>query len=238
MQIRDNTKNKKPLGRKCYGSIGHLSNSRMGPTDSKITDGQERIATIKKRDRHDVIIVQEKLDGSNVGVALKEGKILALTRAGYLASTSNFDMHHKFAEWVRRNEYRFRIVLKDGERVCGEWLIKAHGTIYDLPHEPFVAFDIIGHSNKRFSYKSFCDRIETLFVTPKIVNIGDPITVDYALNYLGEFGFHGAKEKIEGAIWRVERRGIVDYLCKYVRPDKIDGKYLSSENIMNSWIGI
>lgn len=50
---------KKPLGIKNYGSIAHLPNSRMGEGDHKISDGQARIATIKTRDKHDRVIVQE-----------------------------------------------------------------------------------------------------------------------------------------------------------------------------------
>jgi hypothetical protein len=53
---------KKPLGIKNSGSIGHLPNSRMGEGDHKCPDGQARIATLKTRDKHDRIIVQEKLD--------------------------------------------------------------------------------------------------------------------------------------------------------------------------------
>ncbi len=78
----------KPLGRKSYGSIPHLPESRMGSADHKISEGQAIIATKKKRDKHDVVIVQEKLDGSNVGIAKKNGEIIALTRSGYIANTS------------------------------------------------------------------------------------------------------------------------------------------------------
>ena len=39
---------------------------------------------------------------------------------------------------------------------------------------------------------------------------------------------HGAIDGVEGAVWRVERKGVVDFLGKYVRPDKVDGKYLES----------
>ncbi len=52
------------------------------------------------------------------------------------------------------------------------------------------------------------------------------------------YGFHGALDPVEGAVWRVERNELirpggqecrwhVDFLVKYVRPDKIDGSYLS-----------
>ncbi len=229
------TNENKPLKRKCYGSIGHLPNSRMGPADSSVAEGQASIATIKKRDRHDTIIVQEKLDGSCVGVAKMNGNLLALTKRGYLASTSRFSMHHRFAEWVKTHNRRFHVVLNEGERICGEWLIKAHGTMYNLPHEPFVAFDIFNSDNKRLCYSNFYNEVKGYFVMPYCVSVGDSISVKSALDILGKFGFHGATEQIEGAVWRVEREGVVDFLCKYVRPNKIDGKYLDDENLMNTW---
>lgn len=43
---------------------------------------------------------------------------------------------------------------------------------------------------------------------------------------------HGALEPVEGAVWRVERddprlkKRVVDFLAKYVRGEKEDGKYL------------
>ena len=87
---------RKPLGIKNYGSIPHLPGSRVGPGDHKCHEGQERIATRKTRDRHDCILVQEKLDGSNTGVARMDGAIYALTRAGYLATTSPYEQHIHF----------------------------------------------------------------------------------------------------------------------------------------------
>ena len=65
----DSQKNIKPLGQKCYGSIHHLPNSPLGPGDYCAYPGQARIATEKPRDKHNLIIVQENLDGSNVAVA-------------------------------------------------------------------------------------------------------------------------------------------------------------------------
>lgn len=226
---------KKPLNRKSYGSIGHLPQSRLGTGDHKVAEGQMRIATLKKRDKHDTIIVQEKLDGSNVGVALKDGIIYPLIRAGYIANSSPYQMHHEFHKWVELNEARFRELLAEGERVCGEWLIQAHGTRYKLPHEPFVAFDIFNVENKRVNYGSFKERINNLFVMPHEISSGDPVTVEAAMEYLGKYGYHGALEEIEGAVWRVERKGIVDFLCKFVRPDKEDGIYLNQEPVMNEW---
>jgi len=218
---------RKPLGRKSCGSIGHLPNSRLGPSDSCVTEGQAKICTVKARDKHDTIIVQEKLDGSNVGVALLNGEIIPLSRAGYHARTSPFEQHHLFADWVAKHENRFRSVLMEGERICGEWLAQAHGTIYSLgsQYEPFAAFDIMRGAN-RITFNELQDRVFDVFDMPALLNWGEPVSVEYALRQHQGYGV--PCDEIEGVVYRVERQGKVDFLAKYVRPDKVDGKYLES----------
>jgi hypothetical protein len=228
---------RKPLGIKSYGSIAHLPGSRIGIGDHKCHDGQKRIATEKARDRHDLILVQEKLDGSNVGIARLGGEILALTRSGYLASTSPYEQHHHFGNWVAKNKNRFLAVLRDGERLCGEWLMQAHGTRYQLRHEPFVAFDLMTGAT-RMVFDAFIERIRPgEFTTPHLLHRGLPLSIEQALSLLNTCGFHGALDPVEGAVWRVERNELirpgdrercwrVDFLVKYVRPDKVDGCYL------------
>ncbi len=231
------SQNRKPLGTKNYGHIPHLPGSRMGIGDYKCNEGQNRIATEKVRDKHDRIIVQEKLDGSNVGVARIDGEIYPLTRAGYLADTSPFELHWFFSRWVEQHKVRFLNVLEDGERLCGEWLALAHGTKYNLPHEPFVAFDLM-RGQERATLADLSDRIQNYgFVQPRILHIGNPFTIEQALEAIQVSG-HGAIDPVEGAIWRVERNVLinpgksserawkVDFLVKFVRPEKLDGIYL------------
>lgn len=239
---------RKPLGHKSYGHIAHLPGSRMGPGDHKCHEGQMRIACEKLRDKYDRVVVQEKLDGSNVGVALIKDEIIPMSRAGYFANTSPFIMHHYFAAWVMKNQDRFRAVLKPDERLCGEWLLVAHGTKYDLPHEPFVAFDIMQKKHERLPFDAFMGRIEVgEFTTPKLLSDGPPVSIESALSMLGEIGFHGALEPVEGVVWRIEkqilndkskgniggRHAKVDFLVKYVQPEKVDGKYLDGKVIYN-----
>lgn len=217
----------KPLGRKNYGSIPHLPNSRMGPGDHSCHPGQARIATEKARNKHDVIVIQEKLDGSNVGVAKIDNVIVPLGRAGYRAETSPYEQHRMFADWVMNPDRykRFDRMLNNGERVVGEWLAQAHGTRYELEHEPFVAFDLMLGA-KRVNYDRFMICVEGYFPTPYTLETRMPRSVDDVMSHLGTYGKHGAVDPIEGAVWRVENRGVVDFLVKWVRPDKVDGKYL------------
>lgn len=220
----------KPLGRKAYGSIPHLPGSRLGPADHHCHEGQAKIATVKARDKHDIIIVQEKLDGSNVAVARINGGLHVLTRAGYPAISSPYEQHHKFAHWAYDNIERFSELLKDGERICGEWLAQAHGTLYNLRHEPFVAFDIIV-GEKRLPFSQFKERVMKFdFTWPATFHIGNPLSIETGMHLLGKYGYHGALDEVEGLMYRVERKGEVDFLTKYVRPDKQDGKYLPEYN--------
>lgn len=220
----------KPLGRKAYGSIPHLPGSRLGPGDHHCHQGQAKIATEKARDRHDIIIVQEKLDGSNVAIAKINDSIYALSRAGYPAISSPYEQHHRFHHWVFTQGMRFYDLLDDGERICGEWLAQAHGTRYRLNHEPFVPFDMIV-GEKRLPFNQFQERVLKFdFTIPATFHIGGPLPIEEGMKTLGKYGFHGAIDEVEGLMYRVERKGEVDFLTKYVRPNKQDGKYLPEYN--------
>jgi hypothetical protein len=215
----------KPLGRKAYGSIPHLPNSRLGPRDHHIHHGQARICTEKLRDKHDRVIVQQKLDGSCTAIALVDGKILALTKAGYLADSSPFEQHHLFRDWVEENKHRFLGILQKGEWIVGEWLAQAHGTIYKLEHdweEPWAPFDIM-REGKRVSFDEFSARVDHP-MPPYALHIGGPISTLSAIMLHERLRWrHGEPE---GIIYRVERNGKLDFMAKWVRPDKADGIFL------------
>lgn len=230
----------KPLGRPAYGSIPHLPSSRLGPGEHTISPGQDAIMTSKLRDILDVVVVQEKLDGSCVAAARVNGEIIALGRAGFLATSSSYPMHHMWARWVRANERRFERALHEGEWLVGEWLAQAHGTQYALRHEPFVAFDLMREMPgvpTRATYLEFLDRAAAgAFVTPALLHFGRaPLPLIDALGRLGDFGHHGALDLPEGVVYRVERKSKVDFLAKWVRPDKVDGCYLPSVCGSSTW---
>jgi hypothetical protein len=227
----------KPLGSKAYGSIGHLPSSRIGPGDHFVHEGQQAICTVKPR-KGDRIIVTEKLDGACMSVAKVDGLLVGLSRAGYRAADALYDHLRLFDKFVSKNAATFDGLLSDGERIVGEWLAMAHGTIYDPAHEafaPFVAFDIF-RNGKRILFDEFKSRIDKACLARAHVLHDGPwaYPIEGAMNALvGSHasgfrwkGFHGATDNVEGAVWRVEREGRVDFLAKYVRHDKADGKYL------------
>jgi len=213
-----------------YGSIPHLSVSKMSQqADKKIDIRSENILTAKARDYKDLIIVTEKLDGSNVGVVKKGGNCIPISRAGYHTDTSEYEQHKQFSKYVSKNYYMFDW-LPEGWRVSGEWCIMAHGTIYDITNEPpFCAFDIFDTKNKRILYLDF---VKLCFahgipIVP-LLHIGQPISIKNSIKLLGS-GIYGKPEKPEGFVYRVERENRVDFLAKWVRHDKEDGKYMKDD---------
>lgn len=221
-------KARKPLGRKNYGSIPHFSGSRVGPGDWHIPDGQARIACQATRDPRDRVIVTEKLDGSNVGIARIGAEIVPLVRAGYHAKDSPYPAHHAFAAWLERRADRFRALLQDGERLVGEWLLLAHATRYELARadDLFIAFDLM-QAERRLPFDELVSRASAHGVgTAALLSDGPPLSPEAALEKLGTYGRHGALDLVEGAVWRVERDGRFDFLAKFVRRDKVDGALL------------
>lgn len=222
----------KPIGRKNYGSIPHLIGSKTGPGDKTVHEGQHRICTEKVRDKHDMIIIQEKYDGSNVGIAKKNGKILALTRSGYLAHTSPYEQHHVFSAWVAQSKSLFDKLLNEGERIAGEWMYQAHGIRYDIKSKhPFIAFDMFTPDNERLINDEFHFRIKHELPEPNLVWLSnESITaqkaMDILINIIGPIYHCQSIEEPEGVIYRVERKGKVDFLAKHVRSDFEPGKFL------------
>lgn len=217
----------KPLGHKAYGSIPHVSQSKLGPGDYHINEGQERICFTGQdsKGRSHRVIITEKLDGSNVAVAKKDGEVLALIRAGHLAQQAMYQ-HQVFDQWVHRRNWNS---LPEGYRVCGEWLFQAHGTLYEV-ESPFIVFDAFDETNTRLPVDDAYYLYERLGLLQAHVISDDKggMSVERAINALGTYGFHGAKEQAEGVVWRVETNGKFNFMAKFVHSSKIAGKYFNS----------
>lgn len=212
---------------RAYPSIPHLPGSRTGAADRHVSAGQAQLCTTPSPTRNDEVIVQEKLDGSCVVAARIGDEILALGREGRLAAASQNPGRRRWADWVAAERARFLAVLEPGERLIGECLLLAHATRYALPHEPFVAFDLM-RGSERLPHDALDQRLALGgFVRPGVVHRGAPITVDEVMTRLGSgSGFHGALDPVEGAVWRVERARRVILVAKFVRRDKLDGVLL------------
>ncbi len=209
----------RPLGRRAYGSIPHLPGSERSG-DRLLPPTQARWLT-ERPPRDGDLTIEEKLDGSCVAVAHEDGRLHALGREGRLASSSANEARRLFAAWVDPARFEW---LQEGERVVGEWLALAHGTRYDLPHEPFVAFDVM-RGSARLPRAEWVDRARAAGLTLPFTVHRSAIGVDEALARLGNGG-HGAVESPEGVVYRLERSTAPTLVAKVVRRGKVAGALL------------
>ncbi len=223
---------------KLYAKIPHLPGSRTGLADRHIgLVASKRLLEACETSEH--VLVQEKLDGSNVIVTRRTGKLLALGRDGALCANSRNPLRVAFAIWLEQNAGRFAW-LEESERLALEWLAVAHGTRYTLPHEPLVALDFFSANGTQLIYPDLLEKIaDANLPVPKVLHSGSALPLKIALELLGTHGFHGALEEAEGVVYRLERGKQVLLMAKYVRHSKQDGLYLADhtglEAVMNSW---
>ncbi|MEO1269305.1 MAG: RNA ligase family protein [Myxococcota bacterium] len=232
-------------GKRGYHTIAHLPGSRVGPSDRHLSLGQAALCTERLKDGRDRVVVLEKLDGTCVAAVRLGEQVVAIGRQGHRADRSLFLGRRHFAAWVQLHHHALRALLADGERVVGEWLSVAHGTRYALPHEPFVAFDLI-RGERRAGWDEVVRRCTAVQIpTAATLHAGSPCSIEAALERLGPHGLHGALDEAEGLIWRVERHlkghTRVHTVAKYVRATHTTGRYLADvtgqDDRINTWPG-
>ena len=208
----------KVIGVKNYGSIPHLSSSKLGAGDHFISDGQEKILTQQKRDKHDLIHVLEKYDGSNVGIAKKEGRVYPLTRSGYNAKESKYSQHRDFAEWVYERINFFNEIIPEGCRIVGEWLGSPMGIEYNISDglAPIVFYDVFLANNSRLNLIRSIDLFQSFGLSSaRVLHSGESVLPDNLISTLNDKDSRfKAKEDPEGMVYRVERKGVFDFAAK------------------------
>lgn len=223
---------------KLYGKIPHLSGSRTGRADKHIGLAPAK-RLLEQCGVAEQVLVQEKLDGSNVIVTRRNGALLALGRDGKPCADSINPLRVAFADWLSEQAARFRW-LAESERLVLEWLAVAHGTRYALPHEPVVALDFFDALGKRLTHAAMLEVIAPAGLpVPHLLHQGLALPLETALSLLGEHGFHGALDSAEGLVYRLESKHQVLLLAKYVRHNKQAGLYLADhtglEEVRNTW---
>jgi hypothetical protein len=224
---------------KLYPKIPHLPQSRLGSSDRHCATAlAERLLLESKP--HDRVVVQEKLDGSNVVIVRQTSGLLALGRDGQPCFQSRNPNRQAFGRWLAANAKRF-FWLGNLERLVCEWLPVAHGTRYALPHEPIVLLDLF-----RQQHRVTVHVLEPLanvsgLTMPHLLHRGTALPLESALQRLGTHGFHGATDPAEGVVYRLESQDQTLALAKFVRHTKQDGVFLADHtglpDVQNTFLG-
>ena len=217
-----------------YSSIKHIQGSRMQSDDS-MHPIQLCERFITPYDQNDGLFVyaQEKLDGANVGITLEHGRPIALTRAGYKATGSNYLVHSQFAKWVANCYIDFTDVISPGEILRGEWLGYRHSLSYSLDsaRSPFYAFDIM-HGKCHMPMAKFmlrCAGQQLLQTVPQVGNSLKGYGINFASAWQEAKRLSLCESEPEGLVFRLESEDSVHEIGKWVRHDFVPGEYLKQD---------
>ncbi len=209
-----------------YPRTPHLFGSR-GTSDDKHLGERESIRFLAD----DSLIVEEKIDGTNVGIHFASGELFLQCR-GHLISEGMHPQYNLFKQWtmVKRGMLEERL----GERfiLYGEWMYAKHSIHYrELPHY-FFEFDI--YDKEAGVFLTFEKRTELLdgteIETVPIVRRGSLKRSD--LEGLIQASAFGAEfdnplteqrdDLAEGLYLRTENETQVTGRAKFVRPEFVE----------------
>jgi hypothetical protein len=168
-----------------YPRTPHLFGSR-GTDDDKHLGQQESLDFIADAS----LIVEEKLDGTNVGIHFTPAGRMVLQCRGHEITAGMHPQYDLFKQWTMGKRPVLETMLEDQLLLFGEWLYARHSVHYQrLPHY-FFEFDI--YDKQRRVFLDLASRLEKLdgtgIVTVPVVHRG-PVTVDQLNKLIGPSRF-------------------------------------------------
>mmetsp|Transcript_15524 Transcript_15524/g.22902 ORF Transcript_15524/g.22902 Transcript_15524/m.22902 type:complete len:201 (+) Transcript_15524:583-1185(+) len=100
------------------------------------------------------VIVEEKVDGANLGISLcpRTGKLLAQNRSHYISSNEHAQFS-RLAEWLSEHEQALKELLQTTSNeliLYGEWMAARHSIPYHNLPGLFIAFDLYDKTKQKF----------------------------------------------------------------------------------------
>ena len=210
-----------------YPRTPHLFGSR-GTDDDKHLSPAESAAFIADAS----LIVEEKLDGTNVGIHFTTTGRLVLQCRGHEITTGMHAQYDLFKQWTMGKRPVMESMLEDRFILFGEWLYARHSVHYRrLPHF-FFEFDIYDKQEAKFL--DLASRLKlhegTGILTVPVIHCG-PATHEELCALIGPSAFDSAFDNpvtgrtddlMEGLYLRTEAAGGVTGRAKLVRAEFVE----------------
>ena len=203
-----------------FGSTGTPDDKRLGEAESDrfIADPS--------------LIVEEKIDGTNVGVHFQADGNMALQCRGHLITEGMHPQYDLLKQWTAYKRPILESRLADRYILFGEWMYARHSILYRrLPHY-FFEFDVYDKSEQVFL--SLVRRLELLdgvgVETVPVLHRG-AANRRRLESLIGPSRFDGefdnprtrrTDDLMEGLYLRTESAGVVTGRAKFVRPEFVE----------------
>jgi len=188
------------------------------------------------------VIVQEKIDGANVGMMFYENHPVIRNRTSILskghskAKTPAKVQFNTIFNWFYDHQDKFeRLNTKYSGifGVYGEWCVALHGVVYNKLPSYFVAYDVFDVTLGKFVEPNFAEEmlVESGFSYIKNVTKG-PLDLEKLVECLDLPSEYSSTEKLEGVYIKEYNANTVTKRFKLLRPDYVQGSKWSEDKII------
>lgn len=210
-----------------YPRTPHLFGSK-GTDDDKHLGEAESTAFIAD----DSLIVEEKIDGTNVGIHFSNSGEMVLQCRGHLITEGMHPQYDLFKQWAAVKRHLLEGRFENRYILFGEWVYARHSIHYQRLSHYFFEFDIYDKTEDAFlDLKCRLDLLAGLGIqTVPVVHTGS-IGRDDLAGLIGPSEFDSRFENpltgctdnlMEGLYLRTEADGVVTGRSKYVRPEFVE----------------
>lgn len=185
------------------------------PRDDKVLAAHD----VRNLLQHEVI-VEEKVDGANIGFSTtEEGELRAQNRGSYLDRDHAHPQFRSLWSWLSVRESVLARALWPNLMLFGEWCYAVHSVPYDRLPDWFLAFDVYDRSARRFWDTDRRDALLSDLSLHHVPRLGKGrFSKDQLSGLLSDVSRvgHGV---IEGIVVRRESGGFTTARSKLVRPE-------------------
>jgi hypothetical protein len=203
-----------------FGSTGTADDKHLSEADSVRFIG------------NDSLLVEEKIDGTNVGIHFTPGGEMVLQCRGHLITEGMHPQYDLFKQWATVKRGVLEEMLQSEFILFGEWMYARHSIHYRaLPHY-FFEFDVYDKVNQAFL--SLERRLALLkgtgIQTVPVIHRG-AIKKEQLVELIGPSWFesqfenpitHRTDNLMEGLYLRTEAEGVVTGRAKFVRSEFVE----------------
>lgn len=130
-----------------FPSTPHLAwlNRTTVPREDKLLSASEVSALLASK-----VLVEEKIDGANIGLSLAEDRTLLIQNRGQYLTAPYAGQFSRLPEWLTQHEEDIRDQLEAPLILFGEWSAARHSIGYDRLPDWFLLFDVYDRAVSRF----------------------------------------------------------------------------------------
>lgn len=181
------------------------------------------------------LIIEEKIDGANLGIYMINGSITFQNRGKTLLTDKQFESLHS---WYEQNKFDIHDILSKGNYIIyGEWIYATHSIHYTKLPGYFIVFDIYDRHIEKFLSRERVNNLikETNLPLINLMTSGNFSLQDLILLLDGKSSY--CNGSIEGIYIRTEENGYLTSRSKIVRSEfinNINEHWSSHKLIVNS----